>query len=499
MKTLLLVLFAILLLPTLGISRTLTVGPGADYSNLESAAAAVQPGDTILFKLGTHAGGQYVEGLQGRADAWITIMGEGEETVIRGGTNSWQLSDPAYLRIIGISFGGQTGNGLNIDDGGSYDTPAHHLVIEQCRWLDINATGNNDLLKMSGVDSFWVSDCTFQNGATGGSMIDMVGCHGGNFLRNRFQNAGSNCIQAKGGTSDIRIEGNTFIDGGARAINIGGSTSLQFFRPLGTNYESARIKVYSNVFVGADAAVAFVGTVNSEVVNNTIYLPKRWAIRILQETIEPQFLQCGDNTFRNNIVVVGNVAANPTLNIGGNTRPATFTFSNNLWFNAENGSWNGPNLPSAESDGIIGQDPLLLAAPADVSLLTGSPAIGAGFPVAEPTHDYNRHPFFPVRSIGATEGGSSAISVEQPANLSTELQCAVVSGPDLAAVDIQLPRSGRVELSLYDVRGESTWSHHALLGAGTTRLQLPASELRKGFYVLVVRLGSRVVVKEVFW
>lgn len=497
MKTLLLILLAILTLPSLASSRMLEVGQGATYANLQAAAAVVQPGDTILLKIGTHAGGQYVENLQGRADAWITIMGEGEETVVRGGSNAWQLTDPAYLRIIGISFGGQTGNGLNIDDGGSYDTPAHHLIIERCTWLDINATGNNDLLKMSGIDSFEVRDCTFQNGAAGGSMIDMVGCHHGNFLRNRFEKGGSNCIQAKGGTSNIRIEGNTFIDGGGRALNIGGSTGLQFFRPLGINYESAQIKVYSNVFVGSDAPIAFVGTVNSEVVNNTIYLPKRWAVRILQETTDAAFLQCGDNAFRNNIVVVGNVAANPTFNIGGNTRPATFTFSNNLWFNVENGSWNGPNLPATESNGIISRDPLLASPPSDFTLRTASPAIGAGLTVNQPTHDYNNRPFLATRSIGAVEGGSSITAVEKESEQQTELQCKIISNTDQTAVDIQLSRSGNVELSLHNVRGESIWGHHAYLNSGQTTLQLPTDELPHGFYLLIVRFGSRVIVKEV--
>ncbi|MCC7439407.1 MAG: hypothetical protein IT211_13015 [Armatimonadetes bacterium] len=497
MKTLLLVLLAILAFPLLLASRTLEVGQGAAYANLQAAAAAAQPGDTILFKAGTHAGGQYVEGLQGRADAWITILGEGEGAVIRGGSNAWQLTDPAYLRIVGISFGGQTGNGLNIDDGGTYDTPAHHLIVERCTWLDINATGNNDLFKMSGIDSFEVRDCTFQNGAAGGSMIDMVGCHQGSFLRNRFERGGSNCIQAKGGTSDIRIEGNTFIDGGARAINIGGSTGLQFFRPLGINYESARIAVYSNIFVGSDAPVAFVGTVNSEVVNNTIYLPQRWAARILQETTGATFLQCGDNAFRNNIVVIGNMAANPIINIGGNTRPATFAFANNLWFHAENGSWSGPNLPATESNGIIGRDPLLAAAPSDFALRTASPAIGAGLAVDQPTHDYKGRPFLPNRSIGAVEGGTSTTAVGAEHEPQSELQCQAISTPDQVAADIRLSRAGRVELSLHDVRGETIWQHHTDLPSGHTRLQLPIAEAPSGFYLLIVRLGSRVVVKQV--
>src|SRR4051794_7582461 len=91
------------------IARTLDVGPGAAYANLQSAAADVRPGDTILFHPGVHAGGEYVANLQGTADAWITIAADpAGEVILRGGGNSWQLSDPAYLRIEGFIIEGQT-------------------------------------------------------------------------------------------------------------------------------------------------------------------------------------------------------------------------------------------------------------------------------------------------------------------------------------------------------------------------------------------------------
>ena len=60
--------------------------------------------------------------------------------------------------------------------------------------------------------------------------------------------------------------------------------------------------------VALDAPVAFVGAVNSQVVNNTIYRPGRWALRILQETTDSNFLEVGDNSFRNNIVVIDGTA-----------------------------------------------------------------------------------------------------------------------------------------------------------------------------------------------
>lgn len=402
------IILLLALVTTVAEARTLVVAAGGAYSSLGGAAAVAQPGDTILFRPGIYQGGELISNLAGRANAWITVMADPTDSVLlRGGGNAWQFSDASYLRIEGFVFAGQTGNGLNLDDGGTFDTPSHHIVIERCTFRELGASGNNDQLKMSGIDSFAVSNCVFNDGSPNGSMIDMVGCHAGVFADNLFERGGSNCIQAKGGTSFIRIERNRFLEGGARALNIGGSTGLQYFRPQGAKYEASNIAVYSNIFTGSDAPIAFVGAVNSEVVNNTIWLPRRWTIRILQETVVSGFLACGNNAFRNNIVVLENPPDIPVLNIGSYTAPETFAFSNNLWYHISNSRWSGPNLPVAETDGIIGRDAMLASPPSDMTPRPGSPAIGAGGSVLVPATDFFGRPFASPRSIGAIEAQSA--------------------------------------------------------------------------------------------
>jgi hypothetical protein len=471
-------------------ARTIDVSLGGTYPNLEAAAAIAEPGDTILFHPGVYAGGQYVENLQGRADAWITITGTTPgSAVVRAGTNGWQLPDAAYLRIRQITFEQQSGNGLNLDDAGSFETPAHHLILDSCIIRDINATGNNDLLKMSGIDSFEVRNCQFSFGSPGGSMIDMVGCHHGIFERNIFQNGGSNSIQAKGGTSDIRIQRNYFYHGGSRTLNIGGSTGLAFFRPQGINYEAANIKVYSNIFQGSEAPIAFVGAVHCEVVNNTIYLPTKWAIRILQETTEASFLQCGYKSFINKIICVVVAADSPTLNIGGNTRPESFTFSNNLWFHTTNGGWGGPNLPVAETNGITGRDPLFLdVATSNLRLYPASPAIKAGADVAEPTHDYFGNPFNTPRSIGAMEGDVPSTSVAQMPLPDAALHLIPNPSSGDAVARFTLPHADDIELALCDATGRVVrLLHSGRLAAGTYGIPLAGTGLPPGNYLLRLR------------
>lgn len=388
-------------------ATTLHVGIGQPYSTIEQAAPDADPGDTLLVHAGVYQGGLFVADLQGTSSALIYIhTAPGDLVIFSGGSNAWQFTDAAYLHIEGFIFQDQTGNGVNFDDGGSYETPAHHITFEDCTFRNINATGNNDLLKMSGIDQFVIRNCVFMNGSPGGSGIDMVGCHDGLITQCHFENQGSNSVQAKGGTSNIRIERNFFKNGGSRALNLGGSTGLQFFRPLDAPYEAAELKVYSNIFIGSDAPIAFVGSINCEVVNNTIYLPTKWVLRILQETVDPErFPPCGYNTFRNNIIYIDDLVS-VECNIGPNTAPETFTFSNNLWFHSEENNWPGPDLPVEDTDNIVGEDPQFVDAGAeDFSLMEGSAAVGAGYAVVDPVDDYIGEPFLNPRSVGAFEGG----------------------------------------------------------------------------------------------
>jgi hypothetical protein len=300
------------------------------------------------------------------------------------------MTDAAYILIRGIIFQQQTGNGFNVDDGGSYSTPSHHIVFESCTFRDMQATGNNDLLKMSGVDFFEIKNCTFLNGSAGGSGIDMVGCHEGLISGNRFENQGSNSIQVKGGSKNIRIETNFFKNGGQRTLNLGGSTNLQLFRPIDARYEAAGLTVYSNIFIGSDAPIAFVGCVETEVTNNTIYLPQKWVIRILQETVDTsRFYPCGNNSFTNNIIYHDSRVSSD-CNVGPNTNPKSFNFSNNLWYHSQNPAWAGPDLPVTDVHCIIGKDPLFNDVDSgDFTLKQLSPAAGKGFKYVN--HNFEPH------------------------------------------------------------------------------------------------------------
>jgi len=467
-------------------AATLHVGTGQTYTTLSAAVAVVAPGDTVLIHAGTYPGGLFFADLKGNDNQWITIRNApGATVVFEGGTNAIQLTEPAYLHLRGLVFQHQTGNGFNLDDGGTYDTPAHHIVFEDCIFRDMSASGNNDLLKLSGLDYFEVRHCTFQNGATGGSGIDMVGCHHGLIEGNYFENLGSNSIQCKGGSEWVRIEGNFFRDGGQRTLNIGGSTGLPFFRPDTAHFEAANVQVFANIIVGSWAPVAYVGAVNVTVANNTIYQPENWVIRILQETVDPdRFLACGDNSFVNNIIWLGNNLSTE-VNVGPNTAPETFQFSNNLWFNADNTNWSGPSLPVTEANSILNLDPEFSSpANSDFSILPTSPAAGAGVSVSLLSLDFQGNLFANPPSVGAIEANPVSGTGVSTGNSAWRVFPNPVS--DVVYLDGLAGMEALVRVQLFDAAGR------VVLEQDFTGGPLNLASVPRGLYVLRIVAGRQV-------
>ncbi|MBK7233637.1 MAG: T9SS type A sorting domain-containing protein [Saprospiraceae bacterium] len=408
--------------------RILEVGQGRTYADPAQAARNALPGDTILIYPGSYRGSFFIENLKGTPNAWITMKGTNRDAVIfAGGSQSMQFTDAQYLFIQDLTITGQTGNGLNIDDGGTYNTPTKRLVLKNLIFRDMAASGNNDMLKLSGLDSFQIINCSFTNGATGGSGIDMVGCHAGDITQCKFTNQGSNSIQAKGATSEIHINRNHFINGGQRSINLGGSTGVDFFRPLGANYEARNLLVSANIFEGSMTPIAYVGCRNVTVINNTIIRPERWIMRILQESPDTSFYQSSAyNYFINNIVVV-NSSLSTDVNIGPNTLPSSFTFENNLWYHETNANYR-PTLPVTERNGITRRNPgFVMLNGINYGITPNSPAYQAGALTGNNLEDYfgRLFQFFPGPSIGALE----YIAPNQTQDASSDIRIHVYPNP----------------------------------------------------------------------
>jgi hypothetical protein len=244
-----------------------------------------------------------------------------------------QLSDVAHIEIGDIVIAGAPANGLNIDDGGTFDTPSHNIVVRDVTVRDCGGRGNEDGIKLSGVDDFVLERCPVERWGRGGSAIDMVGCHRGLIetctFRDRETDAAATGVQAKGGSRDVTIRRCRFEHAGERAVNIGGSTGLAYFRPSPDGFEAKDITVEGCTFVGSTAPIAFVGADGATVRWNTFYRPRKWFVRILQETREPGFVPCRNGTFADNLVAYRASEVQAAVNVGPATAPETFEFARN--------------------------------------------------------------------------------------------------------------------------------------------------------------------------
>ena len=332
-----------------------------DSSGLRRALRDAGPGTRIMLAAGEYRGGVTINAVSGTKDAPVVIAGRDPRNlpVFEGGGGvALHLVDCSHVTLRNIRVSGYPGNGINADDGGTYDTPARGLRFENLVIERTGPKGNHDALKLSGLDEFLVRGCTFAG--WGGSAIDMVGCHDGTVDRCAFIGldgfSQANAIQTKGGSARILVHRSFFRNAGQRAINLGGSTGEPYFRPRGANYEATDIEIAGNRFVGSPAPVAWATAKGGRVHHNTIYMPEKWVLRILQEKPTDRYVRCREGVFEHNLVVFDR-RVRVFVNIGPHTKPETFTFRHNAWYQADGSR--RPRLPAPEQNGIYGIDPKL--------------------------------------------------------------------------------------------------------------------------------------------
>lgn len=389
--------------------------PEAPFDSIRTAVRRAGPGTRILVQPGTYPGSTSLTGLRGEPGRPIAIVASGDVVLDAAGASTViSGSDVRYVVIEGFTLRGASVHGINLDDGGSYETPAEFLILRGLTIAGAGSGGNNDCIKLSGVDRFFVLDSDV-SGCNRGEIVDMVGCHEGLIAGNYFHDTVASGVQAKGGSADILIHGNVFAHIPGRAVNAGGSTGLEFFRPLEAPFEAVRIRVLSNLFIrngaASGATIAFVGCDGCVFAQNTVIEPRTWVARILQESTAPRFVPSRNGLFVNNIIVLNEGDLRTFVNVGPGTAPETFVFGSNLWYALDrDADWVGPRYPSTippETGAVIQRDPGFVDRPGgDYRLLRGSPAEGAGrAPAFDPAPDFDGRCWADPPSMGAFEAG----------------------------------------------------------------------------------------------
>lgn len=348
-----LICFAFTSLSCLTFADDITV---RDTDQLKSALRELKPGTTIRIAPGDYSGGHHVSNVE---NLTIEALDPENPPYFKGSANGWHFSRCAGLTLRHLRISGQTGNGLNLDDGGERENPVKGVTLEHLHISEIGPRGNHDGIKCSGLEKLTIKDCSISG--WGGQGIDFVGCHEALITNCRFVGkpgfSASAGIQLKGGTSNVTVEKCHFTDAGERPLNVGGSTGLEYFRPPGATYEATRIMVRDNIIEGSLCAAAFVGVDGAEFANNTILFPEKWIFRILQETTAPGFVPCRQVIVNGNRIVFRRAQVQTEINIGGNTAPETFRFEKNQWFAEDRPERSKPTLPTAEEGGVYDKDP----------------------------------------------------------------------------------------------------------------------------------------------
>lgn len=339
-----------------------------DRDALLSALRSAKPGTTILVAPGNYQGGLSASKLSGEKGKPITVRAADpkQPPVFEGGASGIHLSGCSFVELGHLTFKNAQANGINIDDGGSVETPSKGIVLRNLTISSSVPKGNRDGIKLSGLDDFTVADCRVERWGSSGSAIDMVGCHDGVVQGCSFEHdpalaPQANGVQAKGGSARIIIKRCTFKGAGGRGVNLGGSTGAAYFRPAKPPAEAQELTVEDCRFTDIQAPIAFVGVDGAIVRHNTIENPGRWALRILQENTSPEMAPCRKGSFTDNIIVFQSGQLAQAVNAGGGTEPGSFTFARNLWFCSDKPaeSKRRIRLPVSEDAGVFGEDPAL--------------------------------------------------------------------------------------------------------------------------------------------
>ncbi|MBK6940324.1 MAG: right-handed parallel beta-helix repeat-containing protein [Planctomycetes bacterium] len=335
--------------------------------SLRAALRSARPGQRIELAAGEYEA-LFVSGLRGEPDAPIVVTAADRAHPPRF-VAGVHLSSIAHVTLSDLVIERATANGLNIDDGGSITDASHHVMLERLVVRDCGGRGNEDGIKLSGVDDLAITECTIERWGRGGSGIDMVGCHRVDVtactLRDLEDTPAASGIQCKGGSSDVAIRLCRFDHAGQRAINAGGSTGEAFFRPHDANYEAKAVVVEGCTFVGSLTPIACVGVDGVTIRFNTIVTPSKWVVRILQESTGERFVPSRGGSFTDNLIVYDGGAVREVVNVGPGTEPLSFTFARNHWYRRDDAKRSVPTLPTPEVDARGGEDPRLRPDPFD--------------------------------------------------------------------------------------------------------------------------------------
>jgi hypothetical protein len=375
---------------------------GNPYRSIAGALAKAQPGDLVEVAAGTYdCSNTYVDSATGAAQGTLEhpIWVRGDAGAVfdcgdpaNGTSGGLTLIGAKYVVIEGIEFRNAGGHILHVF-GQSRGVLFRKVFAHRAGLACLKASQSDEILVEDSelADAGLSADAGKSEGS--GQIADYVGVHASYLVRSKVHGAVGNgagsgpnvAIQYKGGSSDIVIAQND-IGAAGIAVHLGGGTGGPYFDPQDADYEGKNIVAYANVVRGPmNVAFAALGCHQCAVYNNTVYAPiGSQAIRALPgSTPSGAPSHTVDLTVKNNLFYFAGGVPQDLFNATPEDQ-AGIVQGHNLFFAP------GKPVDSIYTDVavvgtpgvIVDQDPMLAAPPDDVHLSPGSPAIGAGEPIA---------------------------------------------------------------------------------------------------------------------
>ena len=368
-------------------TRSCGSGSYTAYLTIVAAAAAVQPGDTVLIQPGTHDGGITVE-TSGTAGEPITFQANGAGVVIEGSGgegDAFFITGADYIVVEGLKIQHADRAGMRIDS-------AHHVTVRNCTFAnngtwglftdfsDYTTVENSEAYGSVDEHGIYISNSSDYPAIRGNRLHDNNGC--GLHMNGDISMGGDGIISYAVVENNIVYENGV---GGGSGINMDGVTDSVVRNNLLYNNHASGISLYQ-IDGGSPSR-------NNRVLNNTILMPAngRWALNVPNTE---------NNKLFNNIVL-NNHSYRGSILIGAPVS-AGFESDYNVVIDRFANDGEGDTILSLAEWQALGYDQhsfiasasqlFVNAAGDDFHLSTGSPAIDKGTVLADVLYDLEGHP-----------------------------------------------------------------------------------------------------------
>ena len=184
----------------------------------------------------------FFESLYGIENGELTIVSiDGDGLAILGGNVS--MFDVRHMAIVGV----------RVDSSGD---AFHCERCDHVRLMRVTMTTADraawEIVKINQSSDIEILDSDL--GGAGDNVIDLVAVQRARIAGNRIHDAGDWCAYAKGGSSDIVVEGNEISDCGTGGFTAGQGTGFQFMVPPHLTYEAENVVVRDNDIHDVDGA-----------------------------------------------------------------------------------------------------------------------------------------------------------------------------------------------------------------------------------------------------